>query len=92
MSSAAGEIIVLWKKRPNIILFTGSMRMSEDERIQLGPSSELTVAAVTAEDAGSYVCTVAVSPDPIELEHTVSVECEYRALRTKCPEHGVRVH
>ncbi|XP_043244949.1 opioid-binding protein/cell adhesion molecule-like isoform X1 [Amphibalanus amphitrite] len=73
-SERAGDIIVLWKKRPNIILFTGSMKISEDERVHLGPNNELRVTDVTAGDGGTYVCIVAVTPDPIELEHTVSVK------------------
>ena len=63
-----------------MLLFTGHMQLTVDDRIKLKSNNELTITNVTAEDDGTYVCSVGVNEDSVpELQHVVSVQCEYRA-------------
>jgi len=68
-----GEFVILWRRRGNrVILFAGTVRVNDNQRLQLGPRHQLIIQNVERDDEGDYVCEVSTNP-PMILRHNLTI-------------------
>ena len=54
------------------MLFTGSIRHTEDPRLELTGESALSLSSVREEDSGQYQCRIMVE-SPLSVTHSLTV-------------------
>ena len=54
------------------MLFTGSIRHTDDPRLELTGESELSIASAQEEDSGEYQCRIMVET-PLSVTHSLTV-------------------
>jgi len=67
----AEKFVRVWMK-DDVMLFTGNIRLNQDERLSLEGNSSLVIMDTTPEDSGQYECRIMVR-ETVSISHTLIV-------------------
>ncbi|XP_071449570.1 lachesin-like isoform X2 [Hetaerina americana] len=75
VSNSDPNVVVMWKKGPGTPLFSDSIKMTFDKRLERHEDNSLEIRNLNAKDSGEYYCELS-TPDKMHIIHILHVYAE----------------